>query len=210
VSAGLSTIALRAPAHPVARALLSEAGLPIAAPSANRSGRVSPTTAAAVSEELEGRADLILDGGQCPLGIESTVVGFADGEPVLLRPGAVAREEIEAVAGPLRDPQRDAIQAPGMMASHYAPKARVRLNAREVQQGEALLAFGPDAPRATGPALNLSPRGDLKEAAANLFAMLRQLDGSGVRPGTVMPIPNRGLGEAINDRLARAAAARED
>jgi L-threonylcarbamoyladenylate synthase len=208
VSAGLDTVAVRAPSHDIARALLAETKLPPAAPSANRSGRVSPTTAEAVAEELGSRPALILDGGPCVVGLESTVIGFAGDRPVLLRPGAIAREPIEAVVGPLDAAEADAVLAPGMMASHYAPTARLRLSARDVEPGEALLAFGPDVPAATGPICNLSPRGDVAEAAANLFAMLRQLDGAVAARIAVMPIPEHGLGEAINDRLQRAAAPR--
>jgi L-threonylcarbamoyladenylate synthase len=209
VSGGLSTAAIRAPAHPVARALVDAAGVPIAAPSANRAGRISPTSAADAAEELRGRVDLILDGGPCPLGIESTVIGFDQSGPILLRPGAVSREDIEHLVGPLRDTDGHTIQAPGMMASHYAPRAKLRLNARIVEQSEALLAFGPDVQKGAQAICNLSRSGDLREAAANLFSMLRRLDKSGARTIAVMPIPDHGLGEAINDRLARAAAPRE-
>lgn len=208
VSAGLDTAAIRAPAHPIARALVEAAGVPIAAPSANLSGHLSPTTAEAVAEELDGRVEMILDGGPSLVGIESTIIGFEGTRAVLLRRGAIAREAIEEVSGPLHLPKWDHIQAPGMMASHYAPRARLRLNANEAQAGEVLLAFGPGAPPALH-ACNLSPGGDLREAAANLFAMLRRLDKLGPRTIAVMPIPDRGLGEAINDRLARAAAPRE-
>jgi L-threonylcarbamoyladenylate synthase len=210
VSAGLATAAVRSPAHPVAHALIEAAGVPLAAPSANRSGRISPTRAADVAEELGARVDLILDGGPCPLGIESTVIGFDEGRPILLRPGAVPREEIERVLGPVRGARHGIVQAPGMLASHYAPRARLRLNANRVEPGEALLAFGPDVPPTTGPVCNLSVSCDLQEAAANLFAMLRQLDRSGAAAIAVMPIPESGLGEAINDRLARAASPREE
>ena len=210
VSAGLPTAAVRAPAHRVARALLEAAGVPIAAPSANRAGHVSPTTAKHVADELGGRVAMILDGGPCPVGIESTVIGFEEGYPVLLRPGAVAREAIEKIAGPLRQPRSEAIQAPGMMASHYAPRARLRLHAVDVEPGEALLAFGLKVPKGARMVCNLSESGDLKEAAANLFAMLRRLDESGAAAIAVMPIPTIGLGEAINDRLARAAAPRNE
>ena len=202
VSAGLDTVALRVPAHPVAEALLCAAGRPLAAPSANISGAVSATTAAHVEEGLGEKVDAILDGGAAPLGIESTVIGFDGARAVLLRPGAIAREEIEALVGPLGAPG-DTIQSPGQLASHYAPRAALRLNAPRAEPGEALLGFG-EAPGAT---LNLSPRGDLKEAAANLFAMLRQLDSRAERIA-VSPIPVTGLGEAINDRLRRAAAPR--
>lgn len=208
VSGGLSTAAIRAPAHPIARSLVEAAGVPIAAPSANRAGRISPTKATDVADELQGRVDLILDGGPCRLGIESTVIGFEREKPILLRPGAISREEIENLVGPLQNPENDAVQAPGMMASHYAPRARLRLNAKTAEPGEALLAFGPDPPKGAGAICNLSLSGDLREAAANLFSMLRQLDRSGAETIAVMPIPDRGLGEAINDRLARAAAPR--
>jgi L-threonylcarbamoyladenylate synthase len=202
VSAGLDTVALRVPAHPVAAALIAAAGRPLAAPSANVSGAVSATTAAHVAEGLGGKLDMILDGGPTPLGLESTVIGFADGKPVLLRPGAIPRQEIEAVVGALGE-AGEGIQSPGQLASHYAPRAALRLNAGAAGPHEMLLGFGP-APLAK---LNLSPRGDLKEAAANLFAMLRQLDQRAAAIA-VMPIPESGLGEAINDRLKRAAAPR--
>lgn len=199
VSAGLETVAVRVPVHPVATALLRAAGRPIAAPSANVSGRISPTTAPHVAEGLSGKVAMILDGGPTPLGLESTVIGFDGNTAVLLRPGAIARAEIEAIIGPLSAPD-GAIRSPGQLQSHYAPRVTVRLNAGSAGPGESLLGFG--AMEAT---LNLSPRGDLKEAAANLFAMLRALDARG-RPIAVSPIPRTGLGEAINDRLARAAA----
>ena len=209
VSGGLSTAAIRAPAHPIARALVEAAGVPIAAPSANRAGRISPTRASDVADELAGRVDLILDGGPCPLGIESTVIGFDGKNPILLRPGAIPRERIENLVGPLRDPGSGTIQAPGMMASHYAPRARLRLNARTVDHNEALLAIGTDFPKGARAVCNLSASSDLREAAANLFSMLRQLDKSGAETIAVMPSPDSGLGEAINDRLARAAAPRK-
>src|SRR5258705_3345943 len=169
VSGGLPTAAIRAPAHPIARSLVESAGVPIAAPSANRAGRISPTRAADAADELQGRVDLILDGGPCLLGIESTVIGFDGETPVLLRPGAISREEIENLVGPLQDPDGPAIQAPGMMASHYAPRAQLRLNATSVDRGEALLAFGANPPRNASIVRNLSASGDLREAAANLF-----------------------------------------
>jgi L-threonylcarbamoyladenylate synthase len=203
VSAGLPTVALRVPAHPVAQRLLQEAGLPIAAPSANPSGKVSATLAAHVAEALQEKVDFILDGGPAMLGLESTVIGFDGGQAVLFRPGAIAREEIEAVIGPLQK-AGPAIQSPGQLESHYAPAAALRLNASEAEQDEVLLGFGPSMDAA----LNLSPTGDLKEAAANLFAMLRKLDRQAKRIA-VMPIPETGLGEAINDRLQRAAAERD-
>jgi L-threonylcarbamoyladenylate synthase len=198
VSAGLDTVALRVPSHPVAAALLTETGRPIAAPSANVSGRVSATTAAHVADGLGDKVEIILDGGPATLGLESTVIGFDDGRAVLLRPGAIARQDIEAITGPLGAPG-DAIRSPGQLTGHYAPRAALRLNAANAQSGEVLLGFG-----AVEAARNLSQRGDLKEAAANLFAMLRELDGHAERIA-VSPIPGHGLGEAINDRLTRAA-----
>jgi L-threonylcarbamoyladenylate synthase len=206
--AGLDTVALRAPSHPIARALLKEARVPIAAPSANRSGRISPTTALAVMEELSGRVHAVLDGGPCELGLESTVIGFAGNRAVLLRKGAIAREAVEQITGPLAAPEPGVIEAPGMMANHYAPGTPLRLNARNIQPGEALLAFGEGAPQGARAMCNLSPNGDLAEAAANLFAMLRMLDKSGAATIAVMPVPDIGLGEAVNDRLLRAAAPR--
>lgn len=202
VSAGLDTVALRAPSHPVARKLLKQAGCPIAAPSANRSGSVSPTTAAHVAQSLGGRVDVILDGGAAMLGLESTVIGFDGGKAVLLRPGAIERVAIEAITGPLAAAS-EKIQSPGQLESHYAPVARLRLNVRQIEAGEALLGFG----AVEGAWLNLSPGGDLKEAAANLFAMLRDMDEQ-VSAIAVSPIPQTGLGEAINDRLQRAASPR--
>jgi L-threonylcarbamoyladenylate synthase len=208
VSAGLDTVALRVPAHPIAVRLLAEAGLPIAAPSANASGRISATTAAHVRESLDGRVDLILDGGATPMGLESTVIGFDSGKPVLLRAGAIPSADVELVAGQLATPTNIAIQSPGQLASHYAPHTTIRLNATAVSPDETLLAFGADVPKGARVALNLSAAGDLKEAAANLFAMLHTLDAIGL-PIAVMQIPSEGLGEAINDRLRRAAAPRE-
>jgi L-threonylcarbamoyladenylate synthase len=200
VSAGLDSVALRVPSHPVAAALLRAAGRPLAAPSANASGRITATSAAHVAAELGRRVDLILDGGATPLGLESTVIGFDGTQAVLLRPGAIAREEIEAVTDPLAAAGGN-IQSPGQLESHYAPQARLRLNAARAENGEALLGFG-DIGECW---LNLSPRGDLKEAAANLFSMLRDMDEQ-VEAIAVSPIPATGLGEAINDRLRRAAA----
>jgi len=208
VSAGLDTIALRVPAHPVARALLEGCALPLAAPSANPSGRLSPTRASDVVDAFDAAAlPLVLDGGPCPLGLESTIVGFATGQPVLLRPGGIPEERLAAICGPLARPSDHRVQAPGMLASHYAPRARLRLNATGTAPGEGLLAFGPDQPSASGPVRNLSPGGDLVEAAANLFRMLRELDARTDRIAA-MPVPATGLGAAINDRLARAAAPR--
>jgi L-threonylcarbamoyladenylate synthase len=219
-TAGLDTIALRVPDHPVAHDLLAAFGGAIVAPSANRSGHVSPTTAAHVLADLEGRIDLIVDGGPTHVGVESTIVACLDG-PTLLRPGGVPRAAIEEALGrPLAAPgetagiggdEDDVPLAPGMLASHYAPKAFLRLDASDVRPGEALLAFGPQLPSGADKAhriLNLSERGDLVEAAAHLFSYLRTLDASGARNIAVMPVPHEGLGEAINDRLARAAAPR--
>lgn len=212
-SAGLDSQAVRVPRHEVAQRLLAAFGRPLAAPSANRSGRVSPTQPQHVAEELGDRVALILDGGPCAIGIESTVVALLGGEPVLLRPGAVTEEEIETVIGPLaRAGEGGRPSGPGMLASHYAPDLPLRLDATELRAGEALLAFGPRPLAGAKLAFNLSPASDLKEAAAHLFAALRRLDQEGRRQGLVgiaaMPIPDRGLGRAINDRLRRAAAPR--
>jgi L-threonylcarbamoyladenylate synthase len=207
VSAGLETIALRAPAHPVAQALLAAAQLPIAAPSANRSGRISPTTAAHVEAELDDRPAMILDGGPCPLGIESTVIAVLDDAPALLRPGALPREAIELVLGaPLAAAKANHRGAsPGQLETHYAPATPLRLGATSVARDEALLAFGGDVPKGARVTINLSPSGSLEEAAARLFAALRELDQAGAPAIAVMSIPAHGLGEAINDRLQRAA-----
>jgi len=216
-TAGLDSIAVRVPHHPVAQKILAAFGRPIVAPSANRSGHVSPTTAAHVLADLRNRIDLIVDGGSTPVGVESTIVACL-GEPMLLRPGGLARDDIERVLGrPLNEPPAgiaatdDAPLAPGMLASHYAPRTPLRLDARRVAAGEALLAFGPKLAEGSEDAatvLNLSQRGDLIEAAANLFSHLRALDVAGAKSIAVMPVPHDGLGEAINDRLARAAAPR--
>jgi L-threonylcarbamoyladenylate synthase len=213
-TAGLDTIAVRAPSHPVARDILAAVGRPLVAPSANRSGHVSPTTAQHALADLRGRVELIIDGGPTPMGLESTIVACLDAA-VLLRPGALPRAQIERVV-PLSEPapatHEDAVPvAPGQLASHYAPRARLRLHAHDVQAGEALLAFGPVVAEGAEHAaltLNLSTRGDLIEAAANLFSHLRALDAAGAATIAVMPVPHTGLGEAINDRLARAAAPR--
>ncbi len=209
VSAGLDTVALRAPSNPIARALLQAANIPIAAPSANRSQRVSPTTAAHVAAELGDLPAMILDGGACALGLESTVLGVDGEEVTLLRPGALPRREIEEVLGHSLGTHRTGAEvvSPGQMEVHYALDTPLRLDATSPRQGEALLAFGLDAPEFS-PMTNLSPRADLGEAAANFFAALRELDALGARAIAVMPIPNHGLGEAINDRLRRAAASR--
>jgi L-threonylcarbamoyladenylate synthase len=200
--AGLDTVAVRVPAHPVALALLAAFGGPLVAPSANRSGRPSPTTFADAWAETGFAAGAGLDGGACAVGVESTVVAVLDGPPRLLRPGAVTRAEIEAVAGPLAEAQGDARRSPGRLALHYAPDAPVRLEAEGPRAGEVFLGFGP------GPgdlAFNLSPAGDLREAAANLFSYLRAADRAHPVAIAVAPIPAEGLGEAINDRLRRAA-----
>jgi L-threonylcarbamoyladenylate synthase len=216
-TAGLDSIAVRVPDHAVAQEILAALGKPVVAPSANRSGHVSPTTAAHVLADLSGRIDLIIDDGATAVGLESTIVAWLE-EPVLLRPGGLPREAIEHALGrPLAHPlpgtaAEDAAPiAPGMLASHYAPRTPLRLNARHVESGEALLAFGPEiagGSRRAGRVLNLSGRSDLVEAAANLFSHLRALDLAGASAIAVMPIPHEGLGEAINDRLARAAAPR--
>jgi L-threonylcarbamoyladenylate synthase len=207
--AGLDSVAVRVPAHPVAHALLKACGGPVVAPSANRSGHVSPTSAAHVLADLRGRIDMVIEAGPCAVGMESTIVACL-GDPTLLRPGGLPRVHIESVLGcalavaPIAD---EAPRAPGMLSSHYAPKARLRLNADSPRASEALLAFGPP-PSFAGITLNLSPRGDLIEAAANLFSHLRALDASGATSIAVMQVPHKGLGEAINDRLKRAAAPR--
>jgi len=218
-TAGLAAIALRVPAHPVARDLLAGFAEAIVAPSANRSGHVSPTTAQHVLSDLRGRVDLLLDGGPSAVGLESTIVACI-GEPALLRPGGLPRADIEQVLGhPLADswPSAEAGDAapiaPGQLASHYAPRAPLRLNVSSVRASEALLAFG--EPLSLGSddvlgVLNLSPSADMIEAAANLFSYLRALDALGATAIAVMPIPQTGLGEAINDRLQRAAAPRPD
>ena len=210
-SAGLDTAAIRAPAHPVAQALIRAAGRPISGPSANRSGTVSPTRAEHVAESLGERVPMILDGGPCLVGVESTVLDLTTSPPTLLRPGGVTREAIEAVIGrvALSDaiPNGDAARkSPGQLTSHYAPSRPVRLNAASVGLDEGLLAFGPQPLPGASLTYNLSPTGDLAEAAANLFTQLRALDRPGIGRIAVMPIPETGLGLAINDRLRRAAA----
>jgi L-threonylcarbamoyladenylate synthase len=198
--AGLDTVAVRAPAHLWARALLAAFGGALVAPSANRSGRPSPTTFADAMAETGASAVMGLDGGPCRIGLESTVVALLDA-PTLLRPGAVTRAEIEAAIGPLSDAEADAKRSPGRLARHYAPDLPLRLNATAARSGEVWLGFG----RFGADALNLSREGDLAEAAANLFAFLRAADRSGASAIAVAPIPETGLGEAINDRLRRAA-----
>jgi L-threonylcarbamoyladenylate synthase len=214
-TAGLDSTAVRMPDHAVARAILTTFGKPVVAPSANRSGHVSPTTAEHVAADLSGRIDLIIDGGATPVGVESTIVACL-GEPTLLRPGGMPRAAIERALGKTlvsapAPPPDEAPLAPGMLASHYAPRTRIRLHADRLEPGEALLAFGASLPEGAAHSkktLNLSDRGDLIEAAANLFSHLRALDAAGARAIAVMPVPHEGLGEAINDRLARAAADR--
>ena len=211
VSAGLPTVALRVPDHLVARALIAAAGVPLAAPSANRSGHVSPTRAEHVATDLGQHVAMILDAGPTRHGLESTVLDATGAEVVLLRPGAITAEAVAGVLGrPLRRDASDdeRLTSPGQLESHYATAARLRLEASEVRAGEALLAFGPHPPPTSGRVSNLSVTGDLVEAAANLFAALRALDGTGAAVIAVMPIPEVGLGEAINDRLRRAAAPR--
>jgi L-threonylcarbamoyladenylate synthase len=208
--AGLDTVAIRAPAHSVAQALLRATGRPIAAPSANRSGRVSPTEAAHVAEELGDRVALIIDGGRTPVGLESTVLDLSVEPSTLLRPGAVILEELTELLGPIAAPKAGAAKSPGMQASHYAPALPVRREATDARAGEALLAFGPRAPPGFAEVFWLSRSGDLGEAAANLFAMLRQADRPCFTGIAVTPIPEHGLGCAINDRLRRAAAPRSD
>lgn len=213
VTAGLDTVALRMP-RGFAHELIGRFGRPIAAPSANRSGRVTGTTADAVDADLGDRVGLIIDGGPTPVGVESTIVRADGGRVAILRPGGVTAEEIEAATGvKVERAHGGAIVAPGMLASHYAPRAGLRIDAAEVMPGEALLAFGPDRIAGADSAvsiLNLSPAGDLREAAANLFSHLLALDRSGAASIAVEPVPTHGLGEAINDRLVRAAAPRDN
>jgi L-threonylcarbamoyladenylate synthase len=197
--AGLDTVAVRAPSHPLARQVLDAFGGPVVAPSANRSGRPSPTRFADALEETGSAAAVALDGGDCAVGLESTVVSISD-KVRLLRPGAVTRADIEALVGPFDDADVDAKRSPGRLAAHYAPDAPVRLDAVQARPGEILIGFGPVAGD-----LNLSRSGDLREAAANLFKLLREADRSRPVGIAVAPVPSHGLGEAINDRLARAA-----
>jgi L-threonylcarbamoyladenylate synthase len=218
-SAGLDTVAVRVPSHPVAQALLMEAGVPIAAPSANKSGYISPTMALHVLMQFkDGQGlNLIIDGGPCPVGVESTILDLTGPRPLVLRPGGVALEDLEAVLGPVQVVDKhigesasgesaEGATAPGQLQSHYAPSIPIRINVKpeDRQRGETLLSFGPNMPKRAS--LNLSKTGDLREAAANLFTMMRALDLPGIRGIAVVPIPNEGLGRAINDRLKRAAA----
>jgi L-threonylcarbamoyladenylate synthase len=207
-SAGLDTVALRAPRHPTAQALLRTVGRPIAAPSANRSGRLSPTEAAHVIDELGDRIALILDDGPTAVGLESTVIDLSAETPALLRPGGITIEQLTELLGPISAPSSALPKSPGLLASHYAPGLPVRLYATSARPGEALLAFGAEAPPGFAEVQWLSRSGDLAEAAANLFATLRRLDRPPYTGIAVMPIPEDGLGSAINDRLRRAAAPR--
>ncbi len=209
VTAGLPSVALRVPAHPVARAVLAAFDGPVAAPSANPSGGVSPTTAAHVLEGLGGRIAAVVDAGPCPVGVESTIIGLADGPPRLLRPGGIAAEAVEAVLGAPLAGAGTGITAPGQLASHYAPRARLRLDAEAPRPGEVWIGFGP-GPDPGPEGLNLSPAGDVAQAAARLFALLRAADRAAGADGTiaVAPVPDTGLGRAVNDRLRRAAAPR--
>jgi L-threonylcarbamoyladenylate synthase len=217
-TAGLDSIAVRVPNHDLARDIIRKLGHPVVAPSANQSGHVSPTIARHVVDDLGGRIDLIIDGGPAEVGVESTIVALLDNRPLLLRPGGLPRESIRLVLGmdledvPVSGMDPESLIAPGMMASHYAPRTPLRLNATSVKAGEAVLAFGPNLPPGSEKAvrvLNLSPAADLVEAAANLFSDLRTLDSADATGIAVMRVPMEGLGEAINDRLARAAAPRE-
>ncbi|MDX2201992.1 MAG: L-threonylcarbamoyladenylate synthase [Hyphomicrobiaceae bacterium] len=211
VTAGLPTIAMRVPSHPVARALLEAADVPVAAPSANLSGRVSPTLAAHVAADLADCDVLVLDGGAAEAGLESTVVDASGDAALVLRLGAIARADLEHVLGhPIGVATGEPGQpsSPGMLARHYAPATPLRLNARAPEPGEAWLCFGAIGPRSWQPGVNLSPAADLVEAAANLFAALRALDAAGAKAIAVAPIPAEGLGEAINDRLHRASLGR--
>ncbi len=208
-SAGLDTLAVRIPSHPVAQRLLKAAALPVAAPSANASGKLSPTTPVHVVESLGDKVDFILAGGRSQIGVESTVLNLTSAHPVILRPGGITREQIETLIGSVDEATSvgdEKILSPGMLASHYAPNIALRMNADSASSDEGFLMFGPDVFAQGGAArLNLSETGDLNEAAANLFAMLRQLDQPHLRGIAVMPIPDAGLGAAINDRLKRAA-----
>ena len=214
-TAGLDTVAVRVPRHPTAKQLLEAVGGPVAAPSANRSGQVSPTTADHVLADLDGRIDLVLDAGPVAVGIESSVLDLTRARARILRPGSITRAAIEASIGPLDadEPGADEpgagepLRSPGLLARHYAPQTPLRLDATSVDKDEALLAFGPAPVRGAGWTLNLSPTGDLEEAAHNLYAMLRALDEKGARRIAVMRLPRTGLGEALADRLKRAATA---
>tara|TARA_B100000674_G_C37972288_1_gene977545 strand:+ start:792 stop:1778 length:987 start_codon:yes stop_codon:yes gene_type:complete len=203
-SAGLGTLAVRIPNHPIANALITTAMTPIAAPSANRSGEVSPSAAEHVRQSLGKKVDVILDGGPCKVGVESTVIDLTSSNPTLLRPGGIIREDMEKIIGPIAisDGKKNKIKSPGMLDRHYAPSIPLRLNATKAYPGEAFLAFGSEA---NSHHVNLSSIGDLDEAASNLFAMLRMLDQPNYEGIAVMQIPSVGIGVAINDRLKRAA-----
>ncbi|MBE7638297.1 threonylcarbamoyl-AMP synthase [Sneathiella sp. P13V-1] len=207
-SAGLPTLAIRIPANPLARTLLKEAGIPVAAPSANLSGKISPTEAQHVADDLGDKVACILDGGSCAVGLESTVISLADNKITILRPGGISREDLLPFGYPVEEAEADAeISSPGMLLSHYAPGCSVRLNAMQKNDGEAFLSFGSGFEEIED--LNLSAEGDLKEAAANLFSALHKLDKMKPTVIAVTPIPNEGIGIAINDRLNRAAAPKE-
>lgn len=208
VSAGLDTVALRLPAHPVAQKLLHNCSMPLAAPSANISGKISPTTAHHVAQNIGAEIAMIIDGGACSIGIESTIIQCTEHQPILLRPGGITAEAIEAITGnPLIKSEDDADtpNAPGQLKTHYAPHKPLRINAKNAKPNEAFIAFGPYITENTNSIFNLSESGNLTEAAANLFAMLHQADRSDAGSIAVMAVPNTGLGRAINDRLARAA-----
>lgn len=209
-SAGLPTLAVRVPRHEIGQNLLRAAQRPLAAPSANASGKISPTSAAHVAASLGDRVPMILDGGDCEVGLESTVIDLSGTQPVILRPGGITRSQLEAVLGPVGEAAAgNDIKSPGMMTSHYAPSLPIRLDATYVEANEALLAFGPSPLAGAAITANLSSSGDLAEAAANLFKLLHKLDRENLRGIAVMPVPEQGLGVAINDRLARAAAPRD-
>ena len=207
VTAGLSTLAVRVPSHPVARALLTTSGAPIAAPSANQSGSLSPTAGSHVARSLAGRIPLVLEGGAAEVGLESTILDLSGHTPVLLRPGAVTQQQLEAHLGPLTvsDGSPETPSAPGQLLKHYAPRLPLRLNASAPEAGEAWLAFGRTSHPSHSPQLNLSESGSLTEAARNLFAMLHELDQSDAEGIAVAPLPREGVGKAIHDRLTRAA-----
>lgn len=204
VSAGLSTVAVRIPFHNVAQELIKKAACPIAAPSANASGKISPTTAGHVEKSLGGLIPIIIDGGPCTIGLESTVVDLSGETPILLRTGGITKDQIKRTIGPILLPSnKSKISSPGMLNRHYAPDIPIRINVTKFSKSENVIGFGPDAPPS---ALNLSYKGDLVEAAANLFNFMHELNKPGAKPIAVMPIPKQGLGLAINDRLRRASS----
>ena len=205
ITTNLPTIALRVPAHSTSLDIIKSAGVPIAAPSANRSGRISPTTASHVLKDLNRKIALIIDSGSCQFGIESTVIMTKNNSISILRPGAISQTEIEDLINvPITSPPKGKLLSPGMLEAHYAPKANLRINAKALASGEALLCFGGNFPKGAAISLNLSTTGDLSEAASNLYAYLRELDTKNIKSIAVSPIPNTGLGVAINDRLKRA------